>query len=70
MNSTGDYFMDIRGFPGSLAGKESACNVGNPGSVPGSGRSAGEGQGYTLQYPGWRTPFSIQCMGSQRVGHN
>ena len=31
-------------------GKESACNVGDPGSIPGSGRSPGEGKGYPLQY--------------------
>ena len=37
-------------FPGSLVGKESACNAGDPGSVPGSGRSSGEGVGYPLQY--------------------
>ena len=38
------------GFPTSLVGKESACNAGDPGSIPGSGRSAGEGIGYPLQY--------------------
>ena len=38
------------GFPGSSAGKESSCNVGDPGSIPGSGRSPGEGIGYPLQY--------------------
>ena len=37
-------------FPGSSAGKESACNAGDPGSIPGSGRSFGEGIGYQLQY--------------------
>ena len=37
-------------FPGSSAGKESACNAGDPSSVPSSGRSAGEGMGYLLQY--------------------
>ena len=31
-------------------GKESACNAGDPGSIPGLGRSAGEGNGYPLQY--------------------
>ena len=40
------------GFPGSSAGKESTCNAGDPGSIPGSGRSAGEGIGYPLQYSG------------------
>jgi len=38
------------GFPGSSVGKESAYNTGDPGSIPGSGRSAGEGVGYPLQY--------------------
>ena len=38
------------GFPGSSAGKESACNVGDPSWIPGLGRSPGEGIGYALQY--------------------
>ena len=37
-------------FPGSSAGKESACNEGDPASSPGSGRFPGEGIGYPLQY--------------------
>ena len=37
------------GFPGSSASKESTCSAGDPGSIPGSGRSAGEGIGYQLQ---------------------
>ena len=37
-------------LPGNSAGKESAYNAGHPGSIPGSGRSPGEGIGYTLQY--------------------
>ena len=40
----------IRGFPGSSAGKESACNAGDSGSIPGSRRYPGEGIGYLLQY--------------------
>ena len=36
--------------PGSSAGKESACNAGDPCSIPGLGRSAAEGIGYPLQY--------------------
>ena len=39
-----------RDFPGGSAGKESACNAGDPSSIPGLGRSAGEGIGYPLQY--------------------
>ena len=38
------------GFPGSSDGKESSCNAGEPGLVPGLGRSLGEGIGYPLQY--------------------
>ena len=38
------------GSPESSAGKESAYNTGNPGSIPGSGRSPGEGINYPLQY--------------------
>ena len=39
-----------KGFPCSLVGKESAYNAGDPGSIPGLGRSPGEGKGYSLQY--------------------
>ena len=91
-------------------GKESTCNAGEPSSIPGLGRSAGEGIGYPLQYSwaslvaqlvknppamqeiwvrslgwgdplekgkathssilAWRTPWSIESMGSQRVRHD
>ena len=37
-------------FPGGSDGKESACNVGDPGSIPSLGRSPGEGNGKPLQY--------------------
>ena len=37
-------------FPASSVGKESACNAGDPGPIPGSGRSAGDRIGYPLQY--------------------
>ena len=97
------------GFPHSSVDKDSACNAGDPGSIPGLGRSLGEGIGYPLQYSwaslvaqlvknppvmweiwvgslGWedplekgkathssilacRIPWTIQSMGSQRVGH-
>ena len=40
------------GFPGSSDGKASAYNAGDPGSIPGSGRSPGEGNGDPLQYSG------------------
>ena len=38
------------GFPGSSVGKESTCNTEDPGSIPGLGRSPGEGIGYPLHY--------------------
>ena len=38
------------GFPDSSVGKESACSAGDPGLIPGLGRSPGEGKGYPLQY--------------------
>ena len=44
--------MDIvpQGFPGGSDGKQSACNAGDSGSVPGSGRTSGERIGYPFQY--------------------
>ena len=42
--------LTLEGFPGGSDGKESACNAGHPGSIPGWGRSPGEGNGYTFQY--------------------
>ena len=41
----------FEGFPCSSVGKESACSAGDPGSIPGLGRSPGEGNGNPLQYP-------------------
>ena len=60
------------GFPGGSGGKESTCNAGNSSSIPGRGRSPGEGHGYPLQYsclenPGTEEPGRLQSMGSQRV---
>ena len=48
------------GFPHSSVGKESTCNVGDSGSIPGSGRSLGEGIGYLLQYS-W-APLAAQAI--------
>ena len=47
----------IKGFPGSSAGKEFACNAGDPSVFPGLGRFPGEGIGYTLQYS-WVSPVA------------
>ena len=50
----------ILGFLCGSAGKESTCNVGDLGSIPGLGRSAGEGKGYPLQYS--RLENSMDCI--------
>ena len=51
--------MIFRGFPDSSVDKESTCKTGNPGSIPGSGRSTGEGKGYSVQYSGLEN--SMNC---------
>ena len=43
---------NVSGFPDSSVGKESACNAGDPGLIPGLGRSPRKGKGYPLQYSG------------------
>ena len=48
----------FKGFPHSSVGKESTCNAGDPGSIPGSGRFPGEGIGYPLQYS-WASPVAL-----------
>ena len=52
--------MTAVGFPGESDGKESACNVGDLGLIPGLGRSSGEGKGYPLQYSGLEN--SMDCI--------
>ena len=52
---------NFQGFPDSSIGKESACNAGNIGSIPGSGRSAREGIGYPLQYS-WASSLVAQLV--------
>ena len=44
------YAWTKKGFPDCSVGEESACNAGDPDSIPGSGRSAGERTSYPLQY--------------------
>ena len=64
------------GFLHSSVGKESACNAGDPGSIPGSGRSPGEGNGNPLQYACLENPmdreacWTIIVHGIARVRHN
>ena len=47
------------GFPISSAGEESACNSGDPGSIPGSGKSPGEGNSYPLLYSGLENSMDL-----------
>ena len=51
----------ILGFPCDSAGKESTCNAGDLGLIPGLGRSPGEGKGYPLLYSGLEN--SMDCIG-------
>ena len=62
-------------FPGTSDAKASAYNVGDPGLIPGSGRSSGEGNGNPLQYSCQENPMDgepgrLQSMGLQRVRHD
>ena len=51
----------LKGLPCGSAGKESACNAGELGSIPGLGRSPGEGHGNPLQYLVWRIPLDREA---------
>ena len=52
------------GFPGGSDGKESSSNAGDAGSVPGSGRSPGDGNGYPLQYSCLEKSHGLRNLGS------
>ena len=58
------------GFLCGSAGKESTCNVGDLGSIPGLRRSPGEGKGNPLQYCGLENFMTVLSMGLQRVRHD
>ena len=58
--SNSDQCFRAISLPDSSVGKESTCNVGDPGSTPGLGRSPGEGKGYPLQYSGLEN--SMDCI--------
>ena len=60
--------LDLEGFPGDSDSKESACNAGDPGLIPGSGRVPGGDHGNPLQYSCLQN--SAESMGSQRGRHN
>ena len=60
MLAFGFSYIIIKSFPCGSAGKESACNAGDLGSIPGLGRSPEEGKGYPLQYSGLEN--SMDCI--------
>jgi len=67
--------MPSKGFPCSSVGKESTCNAGDLGLIPGSGRSPGEGNGKPLQYSCLENPMDRGArqaivLGVARVGHD
>ena len=64
------YYIKLD-FPGGSAGKESACNAGDLASIPGLRRSPGEGKAtHSSLLLAWRTPWTVQSVGSQRVEHD
>ena len=64
-------YIYVKGYPGDSDCKDSACNLENLGSIPGSGRYPGEGNDSSIL--AWRIPLKepggLQSMGSQRVGY-
>ena len=57
LSPQGAIFLPSLDFPGDSEGKESACNAGDPSSIPGSGRSPGEGNGNPRQYSCLENPM-------------
>ena len=69
----GSFLEDPSGFSSTsygLAGKESAYNVGYLGSIPGLGRSPGEGKGYPLQYSGLENSMDCVVHGVSKSGYD
>ena len=74
-----ECLLEEKGFPQLVknpsVSKESACNAGGPGSIPGSGRSSGEGNGNPLHYSRLENPmdrgaWQATAHGIARVGHD
>ena len=68
-------FSSVAVSPGGSDGKESACNVGDLGLIPGLGRSCGEAMAVHSSTFAWNIPWMeepgrLQSVGSQRVGHD
>ena len=60
----------MTGLPDSSIGKESACNGGDPGSIPGLEDPMEKGKATHCSILAWSIPWTIQSMGLQRVGHD
>ena len=58
----------FKGFPGGSDSKQSACHVGDPGSIPGTGRSPGEGNAYPFQYSCLENSMDEESGGLQARG--
>ena len=74
-SKTNKDFGDYKALLGGSDGKESACNAGDLGSVPESGRAPGEGMATHASNLAWRIPWTekpggLQSVGLQRVGHD
>ena len=61
------FWIGAWGFPDSSIGKESACNAGDLGLIPGLGRSPGEGKDYSLQYSGLENSLDFIVHESKRI---
>ena len=62
------YMYNYMGFSRGSDVKESACNAGDPGSIPGSGRSPGEGMATHSSILAWRIPWTEESGGLQSMG--
>ena len=60
----------LLGFPWGSAGKESTCNAGDLGSIPGLGRSLEKGKATHSSILAWRIPWTVKSVGSQTLGHH
>ena len=67
MYSFNYFYNSVKGFPDCSVGKESTCNAGDPSLIPGSGRSAGEGKGYPLQYSGLENSMDYSSLGRKEL---
>ena len=63
------HFVNMVVAPGGIESKESSCSTGDPGSIPGSGRSPGVGNGHPLPYSCWENPMDEGAWWARLWGH-